>query len=67
MINYIRPSARYFDHVSEELGVRSWSGAKTLNRANARWSAVVTFAAARLKTDSIRSSLFYSNHFQRLR
>ena len=54
MINYSRPSARYVDHVFEELGVRSWSRAMILNSSNICWSAVVTFVPASIETDSIQ-------------
>ena len=55
MINYIRQSVRYFDHMFEELEVRNWSHAVTLNSSKIYWNTVVTFAPASLKTDSVQS------------
>ena len=39
MINYIRPSLRYFDHVVEELEIHNRPRAMTLSGSNVRWRA----------------------------
>ena len=53
MINLIPPSLRYFDHVFEELGVRSRPPAKTLSKSNVCWPVVVIL---------VQRTLFDANH-----
>ena len=55
MVNHIRPSVRYFDHVFEELGVRKWSRAVILNSSKVCWRVTVTLVPESLKTNSVQS------------